>query len=494
MSSHLEHTTECVSADPHGLGAAAPLSRRELRRAIDRIFPLASEFDAFLIDFFPAVYRQFSVGMDRTARVNLLFQMTPQAEICLRLRQEFPTEVSQAEIASAVCASLGYAPPRIRYTVVLVGHLNDLDPAKLKALVEQLRNHTCDVELTLEQIRQGSVILVCEGSESGFTRLYEDFSTGKLQDLLGFPLSDIVLNVAAIPAEASDAVSHLWPTLYEAPRVPNRPSLPTMTLRASSPPPRPAFPGGAGVTLHLDPVGAKCESIGRSSSQSEAAQVHPEIAALRPHGRWIALGTLVTILAIVLCLGATTRWLPSTQYAARSHVTDDRVESPARIASLPMMSAREPAQALEPAPAPESAISPSPLPSSPPAPRRAYPAPLANKSASAKSVASASLRRQPKTYRDFQIDGVEGVAKAAILTCARAILEPLPLPIGSLISLEHIGSRWFVMPHSSVRNHHLDLQDCLRDKLAAVSGQQLPKSVQIRVIPGKRSDASKPSP
>lgn len=61
-------------------------TRSQIRHAIDRRFLNASDFDAFMVDNFPDVSRQFSNGMDRMARINLLLQCTPVEDIARALR------------------------------------------------------------------------------------------------------------------------------------------------------------------------------------------------------------------------------------------------------------------------------------------------------------------------------------------------------------------------------------------------------------------------
>jgi hypothetical protein len=45
----------------------------KLRILLETIFPLTDELDAFCIDEFPSLAKQFSSGMTRTQKVNLLF-------------------------------------------------------------------------------------------------------------------------------------------------------------------------------------------------------------------------------------------------------------------------------------------------------------------------------------------------------------------------------------------------------------------------------------
>lgn len=60
--------------------------RSQVRAEINRRFCNASDFDAFIMDNFPEISRQFSNGMDRMARINLLLQYTPVEDIARALR------------------------------------------------------------------------------------------------------------------------------------------------------------------------------------------------------------------------------------------------------------------------------------------------------------------------------------------------------------------------------------------------------------------------
>lgn len=59
--------------------------RRDLRAAIDAQLRTEGDLDAFFIDFFPDVHRRFGSGMQRDARVNLLFTLVEAEEIADRL-------------------------------------------------------------------------------------------------------------------------------------------------------------------------------------------------------------------------------------------------------------------------------------------------------------------------------------------------------------------------------------------------------------------------
>ena len=66
-----------------------PLSSPELRARLDELLIGDADFDAFVIDYFPAVYKRFTLGMDRVQKMNILrIHTDPQALSDALLKQE----------------------------------------------------------------------------------------------------------------------------------------------------------------------------------------------------------------------------------------------------------------------------------------------------------------------------------------------------------------------------------------------------------------------
>lgn len=59
----------------------AQLDRATARKFLDAILLSAADLDAFMLDFFPEVYRRLSSGMERVQRVNLLLTYHQPEEI-----------------------------------------------------------------------------------------------------------------------------------------------------------------------------------------------------------------------------------------------------------------------------------------------------------------------------------------------------------------------------------------------------------------------------
>lgn len=86
-----------------------------MRALLGEVYRSSSEFDAFCQDYFPAVYRRFTSGMDRLARENLLFEQTTPDRILQALKENRPQDVEAplARLApSLVSAPAGVPEPK----------------------------------------------------------------------------------------------------------------------------------------------------------------------------------------------------------------------------------------------------------------------------------------------------------------------------------------------------------------------------------------------
>ncbi len=64
----------------------ASVSAAQLRRMLEQALPSDAQLDAFCIDYIPTVHLQFSDGMERTRKLNLLLASTPPEELMENLR------------------------------------------------------------------------------------------------------------------------------------------------------------------------------------------------------------------------------------------------------------------------------------------------------------------------------------------------------------------------------------------------------------------------
>lgn len=72
------------------------ISPGQLRRLLHKTLCTDSQLEAFCIDYFPQVHREFSGGMDRTGKLNLLLLHAPPTVVLRRLRH-YAQEVVERE-------------------------------------------------------------------------------------------------------------------------------------------------------------------------------------------------------------------------------------------------------------------------------------------------------------------------------------------------------------------------------------------------------------
>lgn len=80
-----------------------------------------------------------------------------------------------------------------RYAVVLTATFNETDKAVLEAILTHLKNLSGDAQLTLIEIKPGSVVLIIEGSRAGFEMLKLLFSKKQLTSINGIPIQSVKL-------------------------------------------------------------------------------------------------------------------------------------------------------------------------------------------------------------------------------------------------------------------------------------------------------------
>ncbi len=89
----------------------AVIDRRLIREVLHRLLRTSADFDAFVIDYFPDVYRRFSDGMDRTSRENLLLLHHEPAALLKALRNSDYGGEQLASILSELHADSEAPPP-----------------------------------------------------------------------------------------------------------------------------------------------------------------------------------------------------------------------------------------------------------------------------------------------------------------------------------------------------------------------------------------------
>jgi hypothetical protein len=95
------------------------------------------------------------------------------------------------------------------FTLVLSGTVNEVDRARAEAIIAHLKNVVGDVEMTLEEIKPGSVLLVLSSSTEDIEVVEWMFKTGQLSELLGFPVLDVRLETVSEVAMSEVAMSEV---------------------------------------------------------------------------------------------------------------------------------------------------------------------------------------------------------------------------------------------------------------------------------------------
>lgn len=99
-----------------------------------------------------------------------------------------PHEGSPAVRAPTTTGSsipIARSSPRARFAVVISGEIPDDKKALVDALFQQLSSVADDTQLTLVEIKRGSVRLIMEGTEDGFDTIRSVFKNGRLTELSG---------------------------------------------------------------------------------------------------------------------------------------------------------------------------------------------------------------------------------------------------------------------------------------------------------------------
>ncbi|HRI52847.1 MAG TPA: hypothetical protein PLW65_21980 [Pseudomonadota bacterium] len=330
-----------LPAVPSRHAAPRPLSRRALRKVLNRALGLPSQLEAFFVDFYPEVYSRTAIGMDREAQLNLLLSHVPEAQLTHTLRQEYPQETAQVELSSGLSSSSLSDERRTRYTVVLLATISDMDVHKVYALLNHLRKYTADSELTIEEVRSGSVVLACIGSEEGFIRLYTDYRVGHLNEILGYRIKAVKLGYGET---LSRVIAHLEPPV---PPLSLRPQgQAQVDIQKLAGQLGMAGPGRAPSPLVVPPLAASSRSK-PASTVTLRAMSHPALVteALRgdkkPVTAELKLSSghrwLLWFLCTVACV-AIVAWLGERQYRRELVLPRLSVPGPEDISSSPASS------------------------------------------------------------------------------------------------------------------------------------------------------------
>lgn len=462
VSSSAGTTRPSDTALPH---LPVALCRRILRQVLNRALGTPSDFEAFLIDYFPEVHRQTGAAMDREQKLNLLLVRVKEELLTELLQREFPQlveeELLHAELAKLAAHELREEKRR-RFVIILSATIEETDRHKVEALLRHLRRYTDDSELTIEDVKSGSVILICTGAEFAFHKIFEDYVVGKLPSLLGMS----ILTVYPLHQEPGQVpllrAQHQMPDRM-MPFVEDSQSLTCSLVSRQS----------------VQPIGGvKTSSImmGEPMSMSE---LRPLDATLKLRGRrpWLWNKSILTSLCAAACVVMLvvsgihhTSSSRLATYSSRPTVqpspsTADSVDGDANAPQLSVL----PSQVKEePEPPPEQA-----------AVRAGSPAPRVAKSSRSRDRIEATCRKGTRCERATAIQAVEG--------CLRDLAEPAQLArMEGEVWLARSGSRYVTrssgLQSGSQKRWTDSLQECVTHKLSHSAGpsRRWPQTIRVK--------------
>lgn len=77
------------------------ISKSQLRKALKSELRTTSQFDAFVMDRFPAIYQQFSPAMELEQKINILFALVGESDVCI-IWNELKMYVEQNRVVAIV--------------------------------------------------------------------------------------------------------------------------------------------------------------------------------------------------------------------------------------------------------------------------------------------------------------------------------------------------------------------------------------------------------
>jgi hypothetical protein len=101
-SALVAHATSTSNQTPVPLLVSQSPQRAEVRALIANLCRTDSEFESFVLDYFPDVKRQFGGGMSDTAKVTLLLTSVSAAEVTAALRAAYPRKFPAAAPAATL--------------------------------------------------------------------------------------------------------------------------------------------------------------------------------------------------------------------------------------------------------------------------------------------------------------------------------------------------------------------------------------------------------
>lgn len=213
----------------------------ELRKFIDENLRTHAEFDAFCCENFPRVFEQFSAGMPRAVKVNLLLQAIPHEKIEEALSRRLHKNQHWSSTVGVVAGtrrilkylharlknwdwrvydftgkkypareghaseSSSAATNRLIYTIILESK-NHWSADIIPNILRELRRISGDSSLRIISIKQGSIVIELDGTEAGYEKIIAAIQQEALRAVLNQEIKSIKI-VRTVPSFASTPAS-----------------------------------------------------------------------------------------------------------------------------------------------------------------------------------------------------------------------------------------------------------------------------------------------
>lgn len=192
----LKGSREPSSAPPAAEHDSPLPARKVLRTQLDACFPQDSDLDAFTLDWFPEIYRQFTRGMSRTEKVNLLLGLGQVlADVAKALATEWALRTQPTLVTPPAATIVGTPRPRRgqqEQEIIIEDDFHALSPDKLAGWMQTIQRLVGqELTVVLRNCRAGSVILTLRGDWRALRSLKNAFAAGRLRTLNGYRVRDI---------------------------------------------------------------------------------------------------------------------------------------------------------------------------------------------------------------------------------------------------------------------------------------------------------------
>lgn len=181
-----------------GAGEVPPAlpRRRFLRQQLNACFVQDADLDAFCLDWFPEIYQQFTRGMTRNEKLNLLLGVAQSLDdISTALEEEWALRTQKTvvlpSLAKPTCAP---RPQRgqLELEVVIEDDFHKLSPDKLAGWIQTIRRLIGqELKVVLRNCRSGSVILTLSGDWRALVPLMRQFIEGRLKTVTGYRVREV---------------------------------------------------------------------------------------------------------------------------------------------------------------------------------------------------------------------------------------------------------------------------------------------------------------